>query len=125
MKDRKTMGLPSNQLVDFHGEFASKFRILLPINPVHFGQMIHPYRAYLSNFPDKHFSFEELHEVYLNQIAAGIERHTGREQFANELSCLCFWLAYSKERGALDFEETKTLLTAFRFKPMNSVGEFK
>jgi len=37
MKDRKTMGLPANDLIDFHGEFAKKFKVKVPINPKNFG----------------------------------------------------------------------------------------
>jgi hypothetical protein len=43
LKDRKTLGLSGQGLIEFHGEFAQKFKVKVPIHPVHFGQMIHPY----------------------------------------------------------------------------------
>lgn len=125
MKDRKSGGMPANELTDMHGELASKFKLLLPINPVHFGQMIHPYKAYLANFPNKHFSFPELWEVYLNQIAAGLERASGRELFANELSCLCFWMVKSPNQGFMSFEDSKELMHAFRFHRMETQADFR
>lgn len=66
LKHRDTLGIPAAELVEFHGQFAKKFRMTVPINPVHFGQMIHPYQGYLSHFPNRHFLFHELVEVYEN-----------------------------------------------------------
>lgn len=83
--------MPANELVDFHGEFAKKFKFTVPLNPINFAQMIYPYQGYLCHFP-KHFKFNELVEVYENQIAAGLERVHGRYLFADELSCLSFWM---------------------------------
>jgi hypothetical protein len=57
--------MPAHELVDFHGEFAKKFKFTVPLNPINFGQMIHPYQGYLCHFP-KHFKFNELVEVYEN-----------------------------------------------------------
>jgi len=116
MKDRKTMGLPAEELADMHGEFASKFKIRMPINPVHFGHLIYPYQGYLANFPDRHYSFDELLTIYENQIAAGLERSTGRNLFASELSCLCFWMVNQPDSGAADWNQMQELMTAFRFK---------
>jgi hypothetical protein len=49
--------------------------------------------GYLEAFGDsKMFNFEELHTVYLNQIAASYEKTFGRELLGEELSCLTFWL---------------------------------
>jgi hypothetical protein len=59
--------------------------------------------------------FEELYEVYENQIAASLERVSGRDLFANELSCLCFWMARFPNQGALGWSEWQQLMTAFRF----------
>ena len=66
LKHRDTLGIPSNEIVDFHGNFAKKFRFAVPIHPRNLAQMIHPYWGYLSHFPNKHFRFEELMEVYEN-----------------------------------------------------------
>ena len=85
------MGIPSDEIVDFHGNFAKKFRFAVPIHARNLAQMIHPYWGYLSHVPNRHFRFEELMEVYENQIAASFERTLGRDLLADELSCLAFW----------------------------------
>lgn len=96
------------------------------MNPVHFAQMIYPYKGYLCNFADKHFSFNELCQVYENQIAAGFERTTGRELFANELSALSFWLVLTPEdkQGHFQWSEFKKLLHAFRFTRIETPADF-
>lgn len=118
------MGLPSGELVELHGEFAKKFNTRIPINPDHFAQMIHPHRGYLSHYPDRHFLFTELVEFYENQIAAGLERVSGRNLFANELSTLCFWMIDHKDKGHLEWNEFNKVLTAFRFD-IKDVDGFK
>ena len=37
LKDRKTLGIPSQGLIEYHGQFAHKFKFKVPIHPVHFG----------------------------------------------------------------------------------------
>ena len=66
LKHRDTFGIPSEEIVDFHGNFAKKFRFAVPIHARNLAQMIHPYWGYLSHFPNRHFRFEELMEVYEN-----------------------------------------------------------
>jgi len=78
--------------------------------------MIHPYWGYLSHFPNRHFRFEELMEVYENQIAASFEHTSGRGLLANELSCLAFWNVNYSQKSSLSWLEMQNLLTAFRFK---------
>lgn len=72
----------------------------------------------------KHFLFDELVEVYENQIAAAFERTTGRDYFAQELSALSFWLVMNKDKGVLDWEGFNHLLTAWRFN-LETVDDFK
>jgi len=118
------LGIPSSELVDFHGNFAKKFRFAVPIHARNLAQMIHPYWGYLSHFPDRHFRFEELMEVYENQIASSYERTLGRDLLADELSCFAFWnINYSKS-SSLNWPEMQKLLTAFRFKIENE-DQFK
>jgi hypothetical protein len=62
----------------------------------------------------KHFRFEDLVQVYENQVVASLERSTGRDLLAEELSCLSFWLAFT-EKSSLEFAEFSELLSAFRF----------
>jgi hypothetical protein len=124
LKHRDTLGLPSGELVEFHSAFAKKFKFAVPINPVHLGQMIHPYQGYLCHFPNRHLQFNELLEVYENQIAASLERTTGRTLFADELSCLSFWMVNHPKDGALEFSQFNDILTAFRFK-VDSLDGFK
>ena len=66
LKHRDTLGIPSSELVDFHGNFSKKFRFAVPIHARNLAQMIHPYWGYLCFFKNKHFRFEELVEVYEN-----------------------------------------------------------
>lgn len=54
-------------------------------------QMIHPHFGYLTNFKDKNFSFDELMQVYNNQIVSSYERAIGQDIFADELACLSYW----------------------------------
>ena len=65
-KDRKTHGIKSEELVDFHHDFAKKFKFRVPLHPKNMQQMIHPHFGYLCNFKNKSFSFNELVEVYHN-----------------------------------------------------------
>lgn len=100
----------------------------MPINPVNFAQMIYPYQGYLCHFPNRHLQFNELMEVYENQIAASLERTSGRTMFADELSCLSFWMVNHPNTGAINFSQFNELLTAFRFQVKDLQGfqaEFK
>ena len=81
--------------------------------------MIHPYWGYLAYFPNRNFKFEELLEVYQNQIAASFERKSGRDLLADELSCLAFWNVNYSQKSSLSWDEMQSLLTAFRFKLEN------
>ncbi len=81
--------------------------------------MIHPYWGYLAHFPNRNFKFEELLEVYQNQIAASFERKSGRDLLADELSCLAFWNVNYSQKSSLSWDEMQSLLTAFRFKLEN------
>jgi hypothetical protein len=90
--------------------------------------MIYPYQGYLCHFPNRHLQFNELMEVYENQIAASLERTTGRTIFADELSCLSFWMVNHPNTGAINFSQFNELLTAFRFQVKDLQGfqaEFK
>ena len=42
--------------------------------------------------------------------------------FADELSCLSFWMVDNKDSGAVDFEKFNDLLTAFRFEVKDLEG---
>jgi hypothetical protein len=71
----------------------------------------------------RHFRFEDLVEVYENQIVASLERSMGRDLLAEEISCLSFWLAFT-EKSSLSFEEFSELLTVFRFE-VPTMRDFK
>lgn len=114
LKHRETIGVPGPELIDFHAAFANKFPFTVPIHPRNLAQMIHPHQGYLAAMT-KHFRFEDLVQVYHNQIAASLERATGRDLLADELSCLSFWLAHT-EASHMDFEGFAQLMGAFRFK---------
>jgi hypothetical protein len=74
--------------------------------------------GYLEAFGDsKMFNFEELHTVYLNQIAASYEKTFGRELLGEELSCLTFWLIQDQsQKGWLSLDEFRQLLHALKFQ---------
>lgn len=76
-KDRKTYAVKSEELVDFHHDFAKKFRFRVPLHPKNMQQMIHPHFGYLCNFSEKNFSFDDLLQVYKNQIVSSYERSLG------------------------------------------------
>jgi hypothetical protein len=71
----------------------------------------------------KHFRFEDLVQVYENQIVASLERSTGRDLLAEELSCLSMWIAFS-DKSALEFSEFSELMGAFRFD-VPTMADFK
>lgn len=114
--------MPGPELVDFHGEFARKFDFKMPIHPRHLAQMINPYQGYLGAM-QKHFRFEELVQVYKIQAVASLERSTGRDLLAEELSCLSFWMAHS-DKSSLNYEDFRELLVGFRFN-LPTVADFR
>ena len=79
----------------------------MPLHPKNLAQLVHPYWGYLTAFgPDVHFTFDELTEIYLNQIGASFEKTFGRTLLGDELSCLTFWrLADPNLKGWLSFRE--------------------
>jgi hypothetical protein len=69
--------IKSEELVDYHHDYAKKFKFRIPLHPKNLMQMIHPHYGYLTSFKNKNFSFEELVEVYKNQIVSSYERSLG------------------------------------------------
>ena len=65
-KDRKTHAVKSEEMVDFHHDFAKKFKFRVPLHPKNMQQMIHPHFGYLCNFSGRSFNFNELLEIYAN-----------------------------------------------------------
>jgi len=85
--------MSASKLTTFHGEYSKKYEFPVPLHPKNLAQITHPFQGYLQAFGDeKQFNFEELHTVYLNQIAASYEKTFGKELLGEELSCLSFWL---------------------------------
>lgn len=91
-KDRKTHGIKGEDLVEFHADFAKKFKFKIPLHPKNMQQMIHPHFGYLTNFKDKIFSFDDLMKVYNNQIVSSYERAIGQDLLGDELASLSYWL---------------------------------
>ena len=115
-KDRKTHRVKSEEMVDLHYDFAKKFKFRVPLHPKNMQQMIHPHFGYLCHFQNKDFSWEELVEVYNNQIVSSYERSLGQELLADELASLSYWLIQDTEKkGFFTFKEVQPLLEAFRF----------
>lgn len=42
------------------------FRFNVPLHPKNLSQLIHPFHGYLTAYPGKHFSYDDLVEVYEN-----------------------------------------------------------
>ena len=57
-KDRKTHAVKSEDMVEFHSDFAKKFKFRVPLHPKNMQQMIHPHFGYLCNFKSRSFNFE-------------------------------------------------------------------
>lgn len=115
-KDRKTHGVASEELVDFHHDFAKKFKFRVPLHPKNMQQMIHPHFGYLTNFKGRTFNFNELLQAYNDQIVSSYERSLGQELLADEIACLGYWLIQdSAKKGFFTIKELVPLLEAFRF----------
>ena len=73
--------------------------------------MIHLHFGYLCNFPKRNFNFDDLLEVYKNQIVSSYERALGQELLADELACLGYWLVEdSNKKGYFTLGEVQPLL---------------
>lgn len=98
-------------MVDFHHDFAKKFKFRVPLHPKNMQQMIHPHFGYLCNFKERGFTFNELVEIYNNQIVSSYERTLGQEILADELACFGYWLIQDEQKkGYFMFKELKPLL---------------
>ena len=126
-KDRKTLAIKSEDLVEFHADFAKQFKFKIPLHPKNMQQMIHPHFGYLTNFKGKQFSFDELMQAYNNQIVSSYERAIGQDLLADELACLSYWLIQdSQKKGFFALKEVAPLLHAFRFNTTEmSLNSFK
>lgn len=66
--------------------------------------MIHPHYGYFSSFKNRGFNWEEMLEIYQNQIVSSFERTVGQELLADELTCLSLWLIEDEKRkGYFEF----------------------
>lgn len=109
LKHRDTHKLDGMGLIKMHASFADKFEFRIPLHPKNLAQLIHPYQAYLCNFPENtrahKISFDELVQVYENHIVSSVEKTTGRNLLGDELSCLSFWLLLDTDNeGVLNYE---------------------
>lgn len=78
--------------------------------------MIHPHFGYLISFKNRSFNFNELLQVYKNQIVSSYERSLGQELLADELACLGYWLIEDEQKkGYFTIKDVAPLLEAFRF----------
>ena len=106
----------ASKMTEFHGEYSKVFRFNIPLHPKNLSQLIHPFHGYLTAYPDKWFSYDDLIGVYTNQIASSYEKSFGRELLGDELSCLSFWLITDEnQKGWLDLNDTQKLLKSFKF----------
>lgn len=126
LKRRETLKLPSEKVVDFHAEFAKKFRFKVPIHPRNLAHLVYPYQGYLSSFKGREFSFSEIEGAYENQIIGSMEKTKGRTLLGDELSALSFYelTMEGSDKGYLTFEEMKTLMHAWRFDSIETEQDF-
>ena len=114
-------------MTDLHHDYSKKFNFRVPLHPKNLQQMIHPHFGYLSNFKNRDFTFDELVEIYKDQIVSSYERTIGQELLASELSALSYWsIEDENKKGSFTLREVKPLLEALRFEiePLN-VANFK
>ena len=127
-KDRKTHAVKSLDMVEFHSEFAKKFKFRVPLHPKNLQQMIHPHFGYFANFKNRSFNFNELLQAYDNQIVSSYERSLGQDLLGDELACLSYWLIEdAQKKGYFSLKEVIPLLEAFRFDitPGYNLSNFK
>ena len=99
-----------------HGKMSKVNKFNVPIHPRNLAQLIHPYQGYLSNMQGTLFSFEDLVQVYQNQIVSSYEKTFGNTLLGDELSCLSFWLLHDEDRkGWLTLQDSKPLLSSLKF----------
>lgn len=104
-------------MIDLHNDFAKKFNFKVPLHPKNLQQMIHPHFGYLCSFKNRAFSFDELIQIYKDQIVSSYERTIGQELLANELACLSYWMMEDEtKKGFFTLREVKPLLEALRFE---------
>eukprot|EP00352_Strombidinopsis_acuminata_P006295 CAMPEP_0176354532 /NCGR_PEP_ID=MMETSP0126-20121128/12621_1 /TAXON_ID=141414 ORGANISM="Strombidinopsis acuminatum, Strain SPMC142" /NCGR_SAMPLE_ID=MMETSP0126 /ASSEMBLY_ACC=CAM_ASM_000229 /LENGTH=171 /DNA_ID=CAMNT_0017706741 /DNA_START=399 /DNA_END=910 /DNA_ORIENTATION=- len=116
LQERKTLRVNSENIVDFHGQFAKGFRFTVPVHPRNLSQLIHPHQGYLCNFKNRGFSFPDMLNIYQDHIASSREKFDGRDLLSEELSCLSFWCIVDEDKkGYLTVPEAKELFEALRF----------
>jgi hypothetical protein len=65
---------------------------------------------------DLELTFDDLHQIYLNQIASSFEKSYGRTYLGEELSCFSFWLLHDQEnKGYFNLAEAGKLLRTLKF----------
>lgn len=103
-------------LPEFHGEFSKINRFTVPLHPKNLAQLVHPFQGYLAHMDGLELTFDELHEIYLNQIASSYEKTFGNTLLGEELSCLSFWLLNeTSNKGWLNVREASKLLHTLKF----------
>jgi len=118
-KSHSTHRIASHRLTQFHGEFTKAHKVGLPVHPKNMAQMIHPFYGYLAAFPDIELSWQELVQVYKNQIASSYEKSFGNDLLGEEICCLSYWLlADPQKKGWLSCQEAVPLFLALKFNNM-------
>ena len=85
--------------------------------------MIHPHFGYLGNFKNRSFNFNELLQVYHNQIVSSYERSLGQELLADELACLGYWqIEDAQKKGYFTLKDAAPLLEVILFLLLNYIG---
>lgn len=115
-KDHQTHKVSGNKLAEFHGEYSKMYIFPVPLHPKNLSQLVHPFHGYLAATPDISLTFNELHDIYLNQIAASYEKTFGRDFLGEELSCFTFWtLCDVQEKGWMNLQEAERIFKALKF----------
>lgn len=115
-QDHQTHRVSYQKLAEFHGEYSKMYTFPVPLHPKNLAQLLHSFQGYLCKMEGNGVTFDELHQIYLNQIAASYEKTFGNDILGEELSCLSFWQLHdSQQKGWMSMQEASKLFKAFKF----------
>ena len=83
---RRNNRLTGDRVINYHHSFTLKYRFDIPIHATNLTQMIHPHYGYLTNVEDHEFTFDQMVDIYKQQIVSTYERDLGQTYLANELA---------------------------------------
>lgn len=82
--ERRNKMLRSDRVIDFHYTFAKVKKFDIAIHQRNMIQMIHPFHGYLCHVEDKLFKFDEMINIYRQQLVSSYERSLGQTLLAGK-----------------------------------------